>query len=167
MLSALLIEQIESLLAAGNHSIRGITRLVGVDRSSVQAVARGKHRRQQAPPEPELEDVPPARCPQCGVWCHPPCLACQARSIKAGEIKRRCNEGRPAEADPSAELHVELSGNARTRYEALRAKKLAEDDGGPTPYGYRSEPRILHIRTTIIGSAEFPDLSSPGDWRAA
>jgi hypothetical protein len=113
-------------------SNRGIARLVGVSRGTVQRVIRygPRHR----PAEELPENTPPigttiGDCPVHG-RVRMPCLACWllARLPRAARI--RTDDG------PEGPIRIELRGPERLRYEQLRRAKAAAGELGP----YRDEP---------------------------
>lgn len=101
MLSLSVVEEIARQVAAGTLSQREIAQRLGVSRSVVSAIARGKrglHGRAPAllPLEPEPLD-PPMRCPKCGYRVHFPCLVCRTREYRrARRILSALSVGRPA-----------------------------------------------------------------------
>jgi hypothetical protein len=100
MVDASTVEEILSLLSAGNLSQRKIARKVGVSRGTVNAIARGK--RSSSPTRPRVSHDylmpagPPTRCPTCGGLVKMPCLLCRVRELRAagiigpeGKLRRR------------------------------------------------------------------------------
>lgn len=78
------VRLVERLLQEKKYSQRTISRLAGVSRGSVGAIAAGR-RREQALPNPPADDDgwqptgPITRCPKCGGRVYAPCRLCHVR----------------------------------------------------------------------------------------
>lgn len=104
---------VELLKAGGSR--RAVARQAGVARSTVDAIAAGRHPR-FFPPPPEPPPVPmppPARCPGCGAVVYGECLACA--------VPRHLSPFH-AVAEPEG-IELELHGTALARYERVRLEK--------------------------------------------
>jgi hypothetical protein len=114
------VEQIQRLLAEGNVSQRGIARLMGVSRGTVNAIAQGK-RREPRPAKPEEEDLPcgpPQRCPTCGGFVYMPCRLCRVReSLIKNPIRRRPDALYEA-------VRLELNAEQQKRYQEIHAQRV-------------------------------------------
>jgi len=116
---------------------RAVARHVKVSRWTVARVARGDRRA-----EPAASD----RCEGCGGLVRLPCRVCAVRRLLRSGKVRPASElpDAPAETDP---LAVDLRGERRRRYEALRREKQAAGEpprDGPahpeTVYREEAEP---------------------------
>ena len=121
MISDERITEVRHLLAEGKLSQRKIAIQTGVSRGTVSAVANGK-RPDYKPKPPEDEfDLPPGpkgRCGECGGMVYMPCRLCLTRKRIAKEKPIRRIDTRPIEP-----LGLELRGECRRRYEAVRARR--------------------------------------------
>lgn len=108
----------------GVISQRKIARKLGIGRSSVSRIARGKwrpKRRERDASWPlEDEDAIKERCPKCHAMVIPPCVRCAIEAIP--------KDRRRARPDPAADKNfiVELRGRDNERYCALNAKRFVE-----------------------------------------
>ena len=122
MIAPARIEEVRRLLAEGVHSQRAIARLTGISRGTVTAVAAG--RRPDYVPRPKADAASPLprgpcrRCRRCGALVYMPCRACAVRSHVADNAKHRRPDHRPEVA-----LGLDLRGEHRKRYEAVRARR--------------------------------------------
>jgi hypothetical protein len=94
VIAAGVVGEIRSLLAEGGLSQRKIAQRMGVNRGTVNAIARGKRPEYpSARQAPNGDSTPPSgrpvRCLGCGGLCQMPCLVCHLRAIK----QRRRLEG--------------------------------------------------------------------------
>ncbi|BBO35507.1 helix-turn-helix domain-containing protein [Lacipirellula parvula] len=94
MLPTVLILEIRRLLDAGGMSHRAIARKVGVSRTTVAEMARG--RRGDFGRGPEERRAPirhatsiPVRCPTCGGLVYAPCRLCEVREHQARILQFR------------------------------------------------------------------------------
>lgn len=84
---------VKQLLREKKHSLRAISRLAGVSRGSVGAIASGR-RPEYAPPSPTPEDDswrptgPITRCPNCGGRVYAPCRLCHVRDQASSHAPR-------------------------------------------------------------------------------
>lgn len=112
---------IKQLLYVGKLSQRSIAKVTGINRGTVNSIARGKRKVQPVVPVvPDTESVfrggPVSRCP-CGSFSRinplaGVCLACQVRRL-------------PGHATPDTEadtLVTDLEDQDQLRYEAMRIK---------------------------------------------
>ena len=97
MLNASIVEQVRQLLIEEKLSQRQVARQLGVSRSSVQAIAQGRHTRDVRPAaaeQPWSEPVGPLqRCPTCGGRVLMPCLLCYVRGLQERH-RQRCKAAR-------------------------------------------------------------------------
>jgi len=127
VLDPVLVDTVRRLLAEKKWSLRNIARMAGVSRGTVGAIAHGK--RCDRPRPADEEDLlaqpsgPLRRCPGCGGLVQMPCRLCRVRARKAA---RRSTPFPPRPEEP---LRLELVGEHRLRYEAIRARRLREGDG--------------------------------------
>ena len=126
MLDPVLVDTIRRMLAEAKWSMRKIARMTGVSRGTVRAIAHGKRRdRPRRPGENGDLLVQPTgplrRCPGCGGLVQMPCRLCRVRAWKAA---KRSN---PLAPRPEAPLQVDLLGEHRLRYEAVRARRLRDE----------------------------------------
>ena len=86
-----MVEEAERLLHEGRLSQRKIAKLIGISRSSVHNLARGKRPRLGPKPSDDVPyfSGPLERCPGCGGRVYMPCLLCRVRQIKADERPER------------------------------------------------------------------------------
>jgi len=119
------ISEVKRLLGEGGTQ-RAIARQTGVSRVTVGKIARGERPdyREREPRQPEgdraLNQGTPERCTHCGAMVHMPCLACKIERLETVRgFRMTAEDGQP--------LRVELDGPARERYEAVRARKMAEE----------------------------------------
>ncbi|MGQ9576469.1 MAG: helix-turn-helix domain-containing protein [Thermoguttaceae bacterium] len=124
MLDPLVVDFVRRLLAEGKWSMRKIARMTGVSRGTVSAIAHGK--RPDRRPRTEQDDLlerpsgPMERCPGCGGMVQMPCRLCRVRAWRASP---QCRRLPPRNEQP---LRLELAGEHRIRYEALRARRMRE-----------------------------------------
>jgi hypothetical protein len=126
MLKLYQIATVRRLLAA-KLSRRAVYRLTGVSRGSIGRIAAGGCSDRDAPtvaPTPAFpfaQSGPVQRCSACGQRVHAPCLICRARDW----IRRKASCAlEPADADPATGvLGLELRGEHRARYEAMRVRR--------------------------------------------
>ncbi len=89
MLSMGKVVEIERLLAEGRLSQRKISRLVGVSRGVISAIAHGTRpdytARRLAPSEGDSPRGDIQRCPTCGGRVYMPCRLCRVRQMKEHE----------------------------------------------------------------------------------
>ena len=122
MIAPARIAEVRRLLAEGEHSQRAIARLTGISRGTVTAVAGG--RRPDYVPQSKADDTSPLprgpcrRCRRCGALVYMPCRACAIRS----RLRRHADRG------PDAALELDLRGEHRKRYEAVRARRHRAGD---------------------------------------
>jgi len=92
MVSQGVVDQILRLLAEGRLSQRKISRVVGVSRGTIGAIAKGHRPRVRTTEErwgdPNRSLGPPKRCGGCGGLVYMPCLLCRTRNIQAAELAR-------------------------------------------------------------------------------
>ena len=121
MIAPARIAEVRRLLAEGVHSQRAIARLTGISRGTVTAVAAGRRPdyvpRPQADASSPLPRGPCRRCRRCGALVYMPCHACAIRSRVAHDAKHR----RRIDRGPDVPLGLDLRGEHRKRYEAIRA----------------------------------------------
>lgn len=78
------VQMVRQLLQEKKYSQRAISRIAGVSRGSVGAIAAGR-RPEYAPPGPNADDDswkptgPILRCPRCGGRVFAPCRLCHVR----------------------------------------------------------------------------------------
>lgn len=93
MVSQGVVDQILHLLAEGRLSQRKISRMVGVSRGTIGAIAKGHRPRIRATEDRWGEPIrplgPPRRCGGCGGMVYMPCLLCRVREIKAADCGSR------------------------------------------------------------------------------
>ena len=123
MIDPALEGQIRRLLAAGRTQ-RAVSRMTGVCRETVGAIARGRLDRNARQAQRDAEQVtslpgPPRRCPTCGGIVKMPCRLCHTRELKAGGRLPRVFSG----ADDDA-LQLDLADGHRARYERVRQKHV-------------------------------------------
>lgn len=115
MLDPELVAKVELLLSEGEYSQRQISRITGVSRGSVSAIARGE-RHVYIRPEPIPESTGPLRrCRRCGILTRMPCTECRIREQlrKAPRVEWLHQEKKPC--------RIELKEPERSRYEEVRA----------------------------------------------
>ena len=107
MIDREMILEVERLIREQGYSQRRIAELVGISRTSVCSIAKGRLQQKLADhgDEPRVGRHPRAfggplrRCHTCGGRVHMPCLLCQVRAIKAQELTtkspRRSSGGMP------------------------------------------------------------------------
>jgi hypothetical protein len=88
MITRKIVLRVCRLLEKPNMNRRKIARRVGVDRSTVDRIACGRHRHLIALPDADNEpverpDEPPRRCPDCGGLVTMPCRLCGLRESMA------------------------------------------------------------------------------------
>ena len=125
MLDPGLVDTIRRMLAAGKWSMRKIARMTGVSRGTVRAIAHGtrrdRPRRLGENGDPALQPSGPLRrCPGCGGLVQMPCRLCRVRAWRAAK------RSRPVAPRPEGSLRLDLLGEHRLRYEAVRARRLRE-----------------------------------------
>lgn len=115
MLAPAKVEEVERLLASGEHSQRTIAKMTGVSRGSVGAIAGGKRHIYPRNVKPEFPDPegPPERCPKCGGLTPLPCRLCYVRK-KRGKSPPKWDTLR------DAPLGLQLKGEPLARYEEVR-----------------------------------------------
>ena len=130
MIAPAVIAEVRRLLAEDKLSQRKISRVTGVSRGTVSAIAAG--RRPDYPPRAPQDGEEPApsgraaRCPRCGSMVFLPCRLCRARAARRGQ-------GGRAPAEPlkgEGLLELELKPEHRVRYEQVTAryKRLTEEE---------------------------------------
>ena len=129
MIPAALEAEITRLLATG-HTQRAISRMTGVCRETVGAIARGRLDRSARQAQRDAEQVtglpgPPRRCLTCGGLVKMPCRLCQTRDLKAGGRLPRMFSGVDDES-----LQLDLRDEHRARYERVRRNHTL---AGPDP----------------------------------
>jgi hypothetical protein len=126
MLDPALVETIRRMLAAGKWSMRKVARMTGVSRGTILAIAHGKRRdrprRLAEESDPGFQPSGPLRrCPGCGGLVQMPCRLCRVRAWRAAKRPRRLA---PRPEEP---LRLDLLGEHRLRYEAVRARRLRDE----------------------------------------
>jgi transcriptional regulator with XRE-family HTH domain len=109
------VEQVEKLLAEGKYSQRQISRITGVSRGSVSAIANGTrhvYEKPEAIPEPE---GPLRRCRKCGILTRMPCTECRIREQLRHAPRIRWLH------DEKGPCRIELREPERSRYRQVRA----------------------------------------------
>jgi predicted transcriptional regulator len=85
MLTPAKITEARRLLDRGLMSQREIARELGISRTTLRAIAKG--RRPEIPVDAAEDDskcqLPPVRCRGCGGMVHAPCRLCRLRELKA------------------------------------------------------------------------------------
>jgi len=83
--------EIQRLLAEGRLSQGQIAQKLGVSRTFVNFVHRGRLRTPlQARIKDDLEQEPtPRRCPECGAKVYMPCIACRTRTYMACQRRQQ------------------------------------------------------------------------------
>ena len=123
MIAPSVVTQIEQLLAEGNLSQRKISKMTGVSRGTIGAIANGKRPDLSKPRKPWDEQYeepagPPQRCPSCGATVYLPCRLCRVRRlVAAGRIPPQPNR-------PDEPLQLKLTDDHRARYEQVRARRI-------------------------------------------
>lgn len=79
------VQEIQRLLSEGRHNQGQIAKKLGVSRTFVNFVHRGRLR---TPLEARIKDdserePTPRRCPECGAFVYMPCIACRTRAYLA------------------------------------------------------------------------------------
>lgn len=97
------VDEIRKLLAAGGRSQREISKLTGVSRGTIGAIAAGKRRDRAPAPEENfsLRHGPLVRCPECGGKVYSPCILCRTRKLKAEERADRRRKADRQQAAPN------------------------------------------------------------------
>ena len=126
MLDPGLVDTIRRMLAAGKWSMRKVARMTGVSRGTVRVIANGKRRdrprRLGEDGDPTLQPSGPLRrCPGCGGLVQMPCRLCRVR------VWRAAKRSRPLAPRPEEPLRLDLVGEHRLRYEAVRARRLRDE----------------------------------------
>jgi len=94
MLKASIVHQIRQLLDEKRLSQRKIAGEMGVSRTTVQAIAQGRHardRRESLDEDSAFQEPagPLQRCPTCGGLVYMPCLLCHVRRLQQKQKARR------------------------------------------------------------------------------
>ena len=122
-----IVHRVELLLASEALSLRGIADLIGISRGSVATIKAGRHHHQRLPPSDDSDDSDSLavdsgvidRCPTCGGKVRMPCVACRCRALPK-PVRKAAEAIQREEIKP---LGLELVGEARRRYERIRADK--------------------------------------------
>ncbi len=139
MLAPEQITKVRRLLANGKYSQRKISRMTNVSRGTVSAIANGK--RPDFKPKAQEDEIifpqgPKGRCPECGAMVYLPCRLCL---LKKRIVEQNRREGRPRDPRPGGIIALDLHGECRTRYEAIRAKRMRMgewiEENGSSPFG--------------------------------
>ena len=111
MLAPSIVKEIRRLLVNSDFSQRKISRMTGVSRGTISAIASGKRPDYEPRHQPEEEPFigPPSRCPSCGSMVYMPCRACALRQKMAAKNKRRVSL-----RDVEDDLRLELRGKANS-----------------------------------------------------
>jgi DNA-binding XRE family transcriptional regulator len=85
------VQEIQRLLSEGRLSQGQIAKKLGVSRTFVNFVNRGRLR---TPLEARIKDDPerepmPRRCPECGALVYMPCIACRTRAYMAWQRRQQ------------------------------------------------------------------------------
>jgi hypothetical protein len=120
------VANVRRLLAA-RYSQRAVHRLTGVARGTIGRIASAACAEPTGRSVSDDAMLPPprrgpiARCSTCGHRVYAPCLICRARDWSSRHASR---VRKPAAAETAVPtLGLELRGEHRARYEAIRARR--------------------------------------------